>query len=818
MRLEKGMIKDVKLGREEVVGLKLNGTYLFETTGPSYWNKYTIQIPRGKYLIATISDKDTSSRNENNYVLYVDWGIGTPVKYESGTNFAQKTYNTSGISTPYVTYTIKTTGELQLYTNSNDLSGEYVTDIASVRTDFKTGAHLFSNYSRITTIREPVLERLNTKVFTSMGSMFYNCSSMEKLNLASFDTSNVTDMYCMFCNCEKLTSLDVSHFNTDNVTNMSGMFSGCKLITLLEVSEWNTDNVTRMGALFGNCESLTSLDLSKWNTNNVKYMNGMFNGCSNLTELNLNNFDTSKIIHTGQLDPEVGGYAMSDGLDGMLENCTALRILNLANCSKDTVNDIITSKNFPTGLVNGQLRTIYCTEEASDGLTAPYGWTFSSEIPEVPVEPVIPLYEVGQFKEKYITEVVTIVNESHADLSEMFLGCTELVSVNTEDWNTSNVTNMSQMFFCCYDLPQLNLSNFNTSKVIDMSYMFSYCSSLNPLDLSSFNTGQVTNMASIFRECESLTSLDLSSFNTNLVTNMSNMFDGCTLLEELDIRNFDMSKVTSSYYRASMFANCNSLRILHLDNCSVDTISKIITSSNFPTGTINGENRIIYCTKEANNLVLPEGWEFNFIDGEPEVPVDPPTPDPEPEEPEIPLYQKGQFQGNTKLTEVVTMVNNTNSDLGYMFDGCTNLVSVNTQDWNVDSAGYMEGMFRNCSSIVNIDLSTVRYESGAYSIGAMDYMFAGCTSLETLDLRNFYISYADVEEDYITRNMFDGCTSLRTLYLNNCSAFTIDQIITRLPYGKDWGGVIYIKQYNKNDEYREIYNVAPYGWRFEYVD
>ena len=794
MRLEKGMIKDVKLGYEEVVGLKLNGTYLFETTGPSYWNKYTIQIPRGEYLIATISDKDTSSRNENNYVLYVDWGTGTPVQYESGTNFAQKTYNTSGISTPYVTYTIKTTGELQLYTNSNDLSGEYVTDIASVRTDYITGSNLFYDYSRITTIREPVLERLNTSVFTSMSGMFSGCSSMEKLNLASFNTSNVTDMYGMFSGCGKLASLDVSHFSTNNVTNMNGTFSGCESLTSLNLSKWNTDNVTGMNSMFSACKALTELNLSSFNTNNVTGMGGMFSGCTSLTELNLSNFDTSKIIRKDQYVPEVGGYAINDHTDDMFEDCTALRILNLANCSKDTVNDMISSLNFPTGLVDGQLRVIYCTEEASDGLTAPYGWTFSSEIPEVPVEPEIPLYEPYEFKEKLYTEVVTIVNESHTDLSEMFLGCAELTSVNTEDWDTSNVTNMSMMFFCCYDLPRLNLSNFNTSKVTDMSYMFSYCYKLTELDLSSFNTSQVTDMQSMFRECKLLTSLDLSSFNTSLVTNMSNMFSDCTLLEELDIRNFDMSKVTSSYSRTSMFANCNSLRILHLDNCSVDTISKIITSSNFPTGTINGENRIIYCTKEANNLALPEGWEFNFIDGEPD----------EPEEPEIPLYEEGQFKGNTAITTVETMVDSSHTDLSYMFYHCYKLESVNTEDWDTSNVTNMSEMFDSCS-ITSLDLSS--FDTG--KVTNMMYMFYGCGKLEELDIRNWEIGTTTK-----TTSMFERCSSLRAVHLESCDYNTLCAIFKVLPTNTIEGVTKYV--YCSQGASEEI-EEPPTSWNFWYT-
>ena len=81
MRLEKGMVKDVKLGRVEVMGLKINGTYLYETTGPSYLNIYTIQIPPGAFVQATLYKYDDSSwKNENSYNAYIDWGVGEPIE------------------------------------------------------------------------------------------------------------------------------------------------------------------------------------------------------------------------------------------------------------------------------------------------------------------------------------------------------------------------------------------------------------------------------------------------------------------------------------------------------------------------------------------------------------------------------------------------------------------------------------------------------------------------------------------------------------------------------------------------------------------
>lgn len=539
MRLEKGMIKDVKLGREEVVGLKLNGTYLFETTGPSYWNIYIIQIPPGVTVQAKVQDYDNASwRNENNYTPYVDWGAGEPITDSSGAKIFAKIYNNSASRDPW-TIKIKTTCELLTNRMSDvDFPGDYIKDISSIRSDYIDGSSLFAGFSGIKTIREPVLERLNTKVFTNMTSMFEGCSSMEKLNLASFNTSNVETMGSMFRNCSSLISLDLSDFDTSKV--------------------WDVDS--------------------------------MFSNCISLTELNLSNFNLDSV--------NTSGY----GMNGFLRNCTSLHTLRLDNCSYDTIKKIL----------NG-----------------------------------------------------------------------------------------------------------------------------------------------------------------------------------------------------SYFAN-----------------GTYIASSNFPTGDI-GKTRYIYCKKEnVGDLKEPSGWKFNFnIEIEepeepeiPDIPVDPPTPDPEPEEPEIPLYQPYQFKG-TDITEVITMVDSSYNDLNNMFYGCTNLVSVNTQDWDVSNVSAMDNMFRDCSSLVSLDLSTWRPCIRSWT----QNMFSGCTSLQTLDMRNFYISYYDVEEDYVVSGMFKLCDSLHTIYLNNCDAFTIDQIIRELPstrYMLGLGkGTIYCKRANLIDEDKEINNVnPPYGWRYSYVD
>lgn len=235
------------------------------------------------------------------------------------------------------------------------------------------------------------------------------------------------------------------------------------------------------------------------------------------------------------------------------------------------------------------------------------------------------LYVPYEFKsDKNLTEVKTIINESHTDLSYMFYNCKKLEHINTEDWDTSNVINMKYMFYNCDGLTSLDLSNFNTTNVTNMSNMFNYCGLLNELDVSTWDTSNVTDMGRMFTDCKSLISLDLSDFNTNNVTNMHQMFGWCSELEVLDLSNWH---IDANDDIGEMFYGCNSLHTLRLDNCDLTTI-KWLTDLNYPSGTyydgistyfptskIEGVTRTIYCRRDiVGELVPPKGWEFVYID------------------------------------------------------------------------------------------------------------------------------------------------------------------------------------------------------------
>ncbi len=160
------------------------------------------------------------------------------------------------------------------------------------------------------------------------------------------------------------------------------------------------------------------------------------------------------------------------------------------------------------------------------------------------------------------------------NMESMFSGCSNLESLNIGDLATFNVTNVKYMFQGCTSLTNLNLEFFDTDNVTDMSFMFQGCTSLTNLNLRGVITSEVNNMNYMFAECNSLTNLDLSGFNTSKVTNMANMFTNCTNLASLDLSGFNTSNVTDMM---SMFYECSSLISVDVSNFNTSNVDRMVS-------------------------------------------------------------------------------------------------------------------------------------------------------------------------------------------------------------------------------------------------
>ena len=534
-----------------------------------------------------------------------------------------------------------------------------------------------------------------------------NVNTIEKVIFdASFANARPTSCYKWFDGCKNLTTIDgIEYLNTENVTNMSGMFRDCSALTTLNVSNFDTKNVTSMSEMFYGCYALTTLDVSHFDTKNVTDMSGMFSYCRALRTLDVSNFDTKNVTIMSR----------------MFSNSSALRTLDLSN-----------------------------------------------------------------FNTKNVT-----------DTNNMFSFCEALTTLDVSNFDTKNVTDMNNMFYKCSKLTTLDVSSFDTKNVTNMSWMFCSCKALSTLDVSSFDTKNVTDMSLMFDGCSALTTLDVSNFDTSNVTTMRYMFSGCSALRTLNVSNFDTKNVTDM---SGMFAYNPALRIISASEKFVTTACKkdedmfkdctnLVGSvpydknkvgkemANYTTGYFKYKDSIFasfYAVfdeatstltfKHDNNrpieaFVLNEGSKFpgwyKYHDDISKVVFDTSFANARPTS----CYRWFQNCNDLTTIEGIEYLNTQNvTNMGFMFNGCSALRTLDLSSFDTKNVTNMEYMFKGCSALNTLNLSSFDTQN----MTNIQSMFKGCSALTTLDVSNF-----DTKNVTNMSEMFSSCFGLTTIYASD---------------------------------------------------
>ena len=552
------------------------------------------------------------------------------------------------------------------------------------------------------------LDYLNTSEVEYMNSMFRECTSLETLDLSSFNTkkvknmyamfdgstnlrsitlpkgfigSSVTNLFSMFKDCTSLTELDLSGSNSENVKDMSEMFNGCSALSKLVLTDFKTGQVSTMESMFLNCSTLETLDVSSFNTENVTTMVGMFNTCSSLRSLDLSGFNTANVTD----------------MSSMFKDCSSLRILDLSSFNTRKVSDM------------------QCMFEGCTNLES---IDFSS-----------------------------FDTENMRSMIGMFNSCTKLETLDLSSFATPKMVTMSSAFEKCVNLKTIYVSSaFTTDKVTVGSWLFDGC--VNLPNFSSAKTGKEmahtgeggyltaataswvrwdapTGTLSFHRSGMKPTGdniLDLgygddpnwdthaaeikkvvfkAGFRDETHTTCSNWFNGCTNLTSIEgIENLNTSNVKNM---SGMFANCSNLETLDL--------------SHFNTEKVTTMAQMLYGCTKLHDLNISS---FN--------------------------------------TENVT-------NMYGMFNGCSSLNTLDLSHFNtryVRTDG-MNYMFNGCSSLSSLDVSNFTTDKNSMQL---DGLFKGCSSLQTLDLSSFSTCGASSVTD-----MFDGCSALRTIYVSDLFKF-----------------------------------------------
>ena len=164
-------------------------------------------------------------------------------------------------------------------------------------------------------------------------------------------------------------------------------------------------------------------------------------------------------------------------------------------------------------------------------------------------------------------------------------------------------------------------SNKTFRKLQNCEQLFVACDILTDADLAKLTgfmsqvTGPVEcSCAAMFSNCKYLTKIENIPWGKILPTSTIMMFSACTNLATLDLSDLDLSKCDDTSMMFG-FGECTALKTLRLDNCSKDTISKIISSSSFPIFDAFAGGHNIYCKRaNATDLTPPQGWRFTYID------------------------------------------------------------------------------------------------------------------------------------------------------------------------------------------------------------
>lgn len=544
-------------------------------------------------------------------------------------------------------------------------------DLSSFNTEkVTTMATMFENSKHLRSLKLP--KGFIGSSVTDLNATFKGCESLTELDLSGSNSENVKEMNEMFYGCRALSKLDLTDFKTGQVTTMENMFCICSTLETLDVSSFNTENVTTMLGMFNNCSSLRSLDLPGFNTANVTQMSSMFNKCSSLRSLDLSRFNTRKVTYMQSMFEGCTNLESIDlssfdtenmkSMTGMFFSCTKLDTLDLSSFATPKMVSMVDAfRNCKN------LKTIYVTSAfTTDKVTLDFSiFDGCVNLPNYnPNKTGVEMAHTGEGG--YLTAATAswVRWDAPTGTLSFHRSGTKPVGDNILDLGYGNYPNWDTH---AAEIKKVVFkAGFRDETHTRCSKWFSGCTNLTSIEgIENLNTSNVKYMNEMFGQCSNLETLDLSHFNTEKVGNMSNMFNGCTKLRDLNISSFNTENVTNMY---GMFYGCSSLDSLDLSHFNTRNVRK---------------------------------------DG-----------------------------------------------MNYMFNGCSSLSYLNVSNFITDkNSMQLDGLFQGCSSLQTLDLSSFDTRGA----GSVNYLFDGCSALRTI-----YVS-----EDFIipyrvkSSNMFRDCHSLK---------------------------------------------------------
>ncbi len=579
------------------------------------------------------------------------------------------------------------------------------------------------------------LRKINTSNVVDMGWAFYKCSSLQELNISTWDTSRVQDMGYMFSDCSYLPSIDVTNFDTHAVTDMYSMFRNCSSLTSLDLSSFDMSNVNATYSFLSGCRSLISI------TFDTKIMPSIFSELPTSVSMDSGTYFVSWVRD----DNAYGPYSPME---------------LVSNYTSDMVGTWVTVQQSNTKYavyVPGE-QCLYFIVSDTPGV---YGIGSTATLRSVSGSEytgrVYPITEEDSpsWLSNLVYSVVVVDEMAPTTMQNWFNGFSSCTSMDLEKLDTSNVVSMSYTFNGCGSLTSLDVSGFDTSNVTNMGGMFGNCSSLTELDVSGFDTSNVTYMSNMFNYCMRLESIAVEDWDVSKVKECGSMFNSCYALKELDLSKWDTSKMT---YMQNFCYGCTSLEKLNISNWHFDEyVSMRVAFSRCPALT----------DVTMQNFELNEGGYLYslFSDCSSLVNIDMSN-------------NKFRVNGTGPYANSINMY--------YMFSYCTSLETVSYANCYFEGIGgniVFGPQFGSCANLKSVDMSGLHlagaiemrelfYDSGVRTVDVSNWHDEGITSLDmssmfrSKNLKRLDASTTNISHITNMGSMFSEATELEWVDLS----------------------------------------------------
>jgi hypothetical protein len=363
---------------------------------------------------------------------------------------------------------------------------------------------------------------------TAIASFISAFSSCYNLRTISFPTTlnSCTNFNNAFQNCYSLKNVTLPSINL--ATTLSGLFSFCLSLQWVKFTSLPTpalaNTTITFGSGFQNCSNLQNVYFPSTSSTNAIYSFGSaFSACYNLKNILFPiNFRASTLTNTFQNCYSITNVVFQSAMTNLsnmnftFQNCFLLNSITLPTTIGSTIS----------------MQSTFSACYSLSNLTIPSGWVLG-------------------------------------DLSGIFSGCNNIISVNLPNNTQNSITGFSAAFNGCTKLQSVVLPTSMTS-VNNMLQTFNNCGNLTSITLPS-TMNSVTTMNSTFSNCYLLTSLTLPTSMTSC-TDFASMAANCLSLKTLTMPT-SVSTATTTY--AGIVINCSALETLTLPTTQTSSLNNI---------------------------------------------------------------------------------------------------------------------------------------------------------------------------------------------------------------------------------------------------